>query len=209
MYLEQDNPEDAIVILKELLSVNGEDTDEARYAALELADTYFKLAQHGDGNGEWADKSIEILDDFLKKYPDDPETAWVKRHRVLIDSIIVKRLQGCADYYHRIGRQDVAKKYLTEIIRDYSDTREAVKAEKMLAEISEDYQAPVGEIPRTQVPEYEYQRFTVPEEDSPVMIAPENSNGKWLLPVRDLRSDVKIDARRPVLPERTDSDDEI
>ena len=73
---------------------------------------------------------------FKKKYPDDPEILWVKRHRMLINSVIVKRLQDCADYYHRIGRDDVAKDYLVEILRDYSETPEAVNAERMLAEIS-------------------------------------------------------------------------
>ena len=135
MYLDQDKPEPAIAVLKDLLLINP-DTEEARYASLELADTYFKLAKLGDGKGEWSGRCIEILDDFQKKYPDDPEILWVKRHRMLINSVIVKRLQDCADYYHRIGRDDVAKDYLVEILRDYSETPEAVNAERMLAEIS-------------------------------------------------------------------------
>ena len=69
--------------------------------------------------------------------------------------------------------------------------------------------APENETSPVEGYKYEYTRSAIPLEKAPILTAPENSDGKWLLPVLDLKSDVKIDAGKTVLPERTYSDDEI
>ncbi len=175
---------------------------------LDLADTYCILAQYGDGDGAWAAKCIEILDQFAKDYPDDPEMSWVRKTRMKIDEIILERLYGCAVYNHRIGRDDTARTYLVEIIHNYGDREEAKKAEELLSQIDRSYTPPPENYPRKPAEKFPYERSQIPTENSPIMIVPENSGGKWLLPVRDLKSDVRIDSSKKI-PERTFSDDEI
>ena len=70
-------PEKAIEKYKEVLSLHP-GTDSAYYAELGLADVYCQLAEHGDGDGNWAKLAIEQLDHFAENNPDAPEIQWVK-----------------------------------------------------------------------------------------------------------------------------------
>jgi hypothetical protein len=49
-------------------------------------------------------------------------------------------------------------------------------------------------------------RNPIPIEDADLLITPENSDGKWLFPIRDLKKDVKTDSRE-TYEERAGSDD--
>ena len=205
MYLDQQKPDKAIEKYKEVLQLHP-GTDSAYYAELGLADVYCQLAERGDGDGRWATLAIEQLDHFAENNPEAPEIQWVKEQRLAIDKIQAKRLHDLAKYHHRNGRDDLAMHYLNQVVQRYGETEHAIPSEKLLAKIDETYEAPPDAMPRVDPAQYDFVRNPIPLEDSDLLITPENSDGKWLLPIRDLKKDIKTDSRESY-EERAGSDE--
>ena len=205
MYLEKQKPDKSIEKFKEVLQLHP-GTDSAYYAELGLADVYCQLAERGDGDNHWANLAIEQLDHFAENNPESPEIQWVKEQRLAIDKIQAKRLHDLAKYHHRTGRDDLAEHYLSQVVQRYAETEHAVPSEKLLAKIDETYEAPPDSMPRKDPAKYDFTRNPIPVEDSDLLIAPESSGGKWLLPIRDLKKDIKTDSRE-TYEERAGSDD--
>ena len=149
--------------------------------------------------------ALEQLDHFEETYPEAPEIQWVKEQRLVIDKIQAKRLHDLARYHHRNGRDDLAEHYLNQVVQRYGETEHAIPSEKLLAEIDETYEAPPDAMPRKDPAHYDFVRNPIPLEDSDLLIVPENSDGKWLLPIRDLKKDIKTDSRE-TYEERAGSD---
>ena len=205
MYLSKQMPDKAIEKFKEVLQFHP-GTDSAYYAELGLADVYCQLAERGDGDGRWAALAIEQLDNFIEAHPGAPEIQWVKEQRLAIDKIQAKRLHDLAKYYHRNGRDDLAEHYLSQVVQDYAETEHAIPSEQLLAKIDETYEAPPASMPRKDPAHYDFARSPIPLEDADLLITPENSDGKWLLPIRDLKKDNRTDSRESY-EERAGSDD--
>ena len=207
LYLDEGQTEDALREFKETINLYPE-TQAARYAMLALADTYLQLSRRGDGDGANAQQAIEILDEFLAKYPNDPEVSWAKRGRAEIDSIMAKRLYGLGRYHQRRGEIETAKRYYSEAIRKHGGTEDAKPSEQALAKI-DNYTPPADDAPRKELETPAIERFEIPDEKRPIMVVPENSGGKWLFPVRDLRGDVRQDSRFPTYnePEKVSTND--
>ncbi len=204
MYLTKQKTDQSIEKFKEVLHLHP-GTDSAYYAELGLADVYCQLAERGDGDGRWATLALEQLDHFEETYPEAPEIQWVKEQRLVIDKIQAKRLHDLARYHHRNGRDDLAEHYLNQVVQRYGETEHAIPSEKLLAEIDETYEAPPDAMPRKDPAHYDFVRNPIPLEDSDLLIVPENSDGKWLLPIRDLKKDIKTDSRE-TYEERAGSD---
>ena len=204
MYLSDQKTDQSIEKYKEVLKLHP-GTDSAYYAELGLADVYCQLAERGDGDGRWATLALEQIDHFEETYPEAPELQWVKEQRLAIDKIQAKRLHDLAKYYHRNGRDDLAEHYLNQVVQRYGETEHAIPSEKLLAEIDETYEAPPDAMPRKDPAHYDFVRNPIPLEDSDLLITPENSDGKWLLPIRDLKKDIKTDSRESY-EERAGSD---
>lgn len=194
MYLTKQLPDQSIEKFKEVLQLHP-GTDSAYYAELGLADVYCQLAERGDGDGRWATLALEQLGSFEENHPEAPELQWVKEQRLAIDKIQAKRLHDLAKYHHRNGRDDLAEHYLNQVVQRYGETEHAIPSEKLLAEIDETYEAPPDAMPRKDPAHYDFVRNPIPIEDSDLLIAPESSDGKWLLPIRDLKKDIKTDSR--------------
>ncbi len=205
MYLEAQKPDQSIEKFKEVLQLHP-GTDSAYYAELGLADVYCQLAEHGDGDGRWATLAMEQLDHFSETNPEAPEIQWVKEHRLALDKIQAKRLHDLAKYHHRNGRDDLAEHYLNQVVQRYGETEHAIPSEKLLAEIDETYEAPPDSMPRKDPAHYDFVRNPIPLEDSDLLIVPENSDGKWLFPIRDIKKDIKTDSRESY-EERAGSDE--
>lgn len=205
MYLSKQDPDKAIEKFKEVLQFHP-GTDSAYYAELGLADVYCQLAEHGDGDGHWAALAIEQLDHFMEAHPEAPEIQWVKEQRLAIDKIQAKRLHDLAKYYHRNGRDDLAEHYLSQVVQNYAETEHAIPSEKLLAKIDETYEAPPASMPRKDPAHYDFVRNPIPLEDADLLISPENSDGKWLFPIRDLKKDIRTDSRESY-EERAGSDE--
>ena len=166
-------------------------TRAAHDATLELASILFQLARNGDGDNAYSRRTLEVLDEFEKKYPDSDEIPWVKKHRQLVLDFIARRLDAIGTYYESVGRRETAGRYFAEVVKNYSDTTQAAESEKKLAELDKEYKAPVNR------PPYEPYRYPVVRETQgkewmPIRVTPEQSDNKWLFPVRDLHKTVII-----------------
>lgn len=205
LYMEKQKPELAIEKYKEVRRLHPE-TKTARYATLELAHTYSTLAERGDGDGAWCNQAMEVLLAFEEKYPDDPEMPWIKQQKEKLDKLTAERLHQNAKYYKRIGRTDLARRNLNQVVQLYGNTEYSIKSEQLLAEIDandktippdEKYYAPDPDSPfREPDYQYEYERNTIPVDEEKILFSPENSGGKWLLPIINLKTDIE-----PVTPE--------
>ncbi len=200
IYLENGKADQAIRLFRENVSLHPE-TEAARYSRLELINAYMDMAKSGDGDGAWTRLAMESLNEFIKTYPEDREIPWAKQSLDKIRALHAERLYGIAKYYHRIGRNDLAERYLARVIQEHGTSEHSEKSEKLLAEIDSKYTPPPADAPREKAYQHEFERNTIPREHSPVMIIPENSDGKWLLPIRNLKNDTIQDSRDPV-PER-------
>ncbi len=208
IHQEENHLLQAVDEYKEIMDLHP-DSEAARYAYVELAGLYCLLAERGDGDGSWAKLATKQLDDFIAKYPADPEITWAKQKRAHMDELNAKRLYGLASYYHKDGKDAVAKKYLGQIVRDYGASENAIPAEQLLAEIDRTYTPPEKTAKRTEIPQPEaIKRNTIPLERARIILVPENSNGRHLLPIRDLELNRVRDTRTDS-PERTVSDEDI
>lgn len=166
-------------------------TQAAHDAVLELASVLFQLAKNGDGDNAYSRRTLEVLDEFEKKYPRSKEIYWVKKHRQKVLDFIAERLDAIGSYYKSIGRKETAGQYFAEVVKNYSDTRQAAKSEEKLASLEKDYKISRG---KAQYVPYKYPIVKKADEQewTPIVTTPEESRNKWLLPVRDLTKSVII-----------------
>ena len=202
IYLNGQQPEKAAEEFKKTVQLYPE-TKEAKYAALELANVYVQQAENGDGDGKYAKEATEVLNLFLEKHPGDSETAWVRESLKKVNSYTAKRYCKLGDFYRKEGNNETAERYYALVLTEYPDTPEAETAEKKLAELDKDFTS------SRKVYSKEEKQFiinTLPEEQQTILVAPEDSNGRWLLPVRNIRSTVSAPAKTTEQSEVVDDD---
>ena len=166
-------------------------TRAAHDATLELASILFQLAKNGDGDNAYSRRTLEVLDEFEKKYPGSDEIPWVRKHRQMVLDFIARRLDAIGTYYESIGRKETAGQYFADVVKNYSDTTQAAESEKKLAELDKEYPAPANR------PLYVPYRYPVVREKQgkewmPIRVTPEQSDNKWLFPVRDLQKTIIV-----------------
>lgn len=182
LYLDNDMPDKAIQCFADTIKLHP-DSEEARYAALELSNTLLHKSRHGDGDNQNAKLAIEAFDSFLEKHPDDPQADWIKRSRDEVYSIMAERLYNIGKFYMDAKKYDVAQRYFSTVIRDYTKTKPASAAEQKLAEIDKEYKAKgLHWTPERRA----FQESGFPREDAPIIHTPVNE-GRWLLPIRDVK----------------------
>lgn len=160
-------------------------TRSAHDATLELASILFQLAKNGDGDNAYSRRTLEVLDEFEKKYPASPQLFWVKKHRQKVLDFVAERLDAIGSYYESIGRKETARQYFAEVVKNYSDTRQAAESEKKLAALEKEYVIQEG---KGEYSPYKYPAVKQKEMDvwMPVMAAPDKNSNQWFFPVRDL-----------------------
>ena len=158
------------------------DAKACRYAYLALANGLYELSRRGDGDGAYNRESYELFKTFLEKYPDAPEAPWVKVRMVRSRDIQAGRLYELAEYYERAGRKEASERYLAQVLKDYPDTTSADASERLLVKLDstfvpEDFrEKPEGRLPH-------YRTRPIPAEASQLLIAPGDSDRRFLLPV--------------------------
>ncbi len=176
--------EEAVKELRVLLR-DYPDAPERKYAYLALGGLLSHLAEHGDGDSRFSREAQVVFHEYSAEYPDTPEQEFVDKAALKSKDVQAERLLGISKYYERIGRGDASQRYLNLILRDYPDTAAAAESEKRLVKLDDTY-IPDGFreelIPR--LPTYE--KRSIPTEESNLMIVPENSNGRYLLPIYDI-----------------------
>lgn len=182
--LKADKNDKALTLLKEIIRIYP-DTEAARYAMLELGNAFSEMSLAGDGDGKHFDEAMSIFKEFKEKYPNLSENEWVKHSEAKARNAYAQRLHNIAAFYHREGRDEPAAAYLMEVMRRFPDTKSAAESEKLLTQIDKNY-FPEKVAPAV-APEYpKYETLKFPEEPRKLLLAPENSNGKFLLPIYDL-----------------------
>ncbi len=184
LYGRENKPKEAVEQLRILIQEYPE-TDECRMAHLALAEELCILAERGDGDGSFNLEGREVLENYLKRYPNSTEDAWARRTLLKLRDIQAARLHNLAKFYERQGRTQVAERYLAEVLRDYPDTETATASEEMLIELDRNF---VPDDFREEVsPRYPaYRAYTLPTEAKKLLIAPENSDRRFLQPIYDL-----------------------
>jgi hypothetical protein len=150
-----------------------------------LSNALFQLSQKGDGDGKYNREAVTVLNTFLAKYPNAPECDWVRKCLLKTKDINAQRLYGIASFYHRFGRNEPAERYLSDVMKQYPDSLAADRSEELLTKIDKTY-VPEGFRPEIESREQKYREIPLPPEASDTITVPENSNGKWLLPIKDL-----------------------
>jgi outer membrane protein assembly factor BamD (BamD/ComL family) len=207
LYLDAQKPDKAIKCFKDTIKLHP-GTPSAKYASLELCNTLLQLSRRGDGDGKYSGQALEAFDQFLAAYPGDPSKAWVERAKEEVKGIIAKRLNGLASYYHRLGKDEVAERYLTQVIKEYPGTEPVNKSEDMLASIDQSYKIAPDRKEYMEEPRF-YQHKLIPSQEAPIIAVPENSDGKWLLPIKDLKYGVKYDNRQGPPKKEPGKDDSL
>ena len=184
LLIETNKVDKAMEYLRQIIKQHPE-TPECKYAYLELGNALFQLSQKGDGDGKYNREALEVFNAFLTKYPKAPECDFVRKCLLKSKDINAQRLLGMAKFYQRIGRTEPAERYLNDVLKQYPDSLAADKSETMLTKIDKTY-VPEGFRPEVESRNQSFKQIPIPQEASPVMVVPENSDGKWLLPIKDL-----------------------
>ena len=183
-YLKSGENDKALKLLKEIIRIYP-DTETARYAMLELGNAFSEMSLSGDGDGKHFDEAMSIFREFKEKYPNLSENEWVAQCENRVRNAYAERLHNIAKFYHREGRDEPAAAYLLEVMRRFPNTKAAAESEKLLTKLDKTYfPEKVAPAVPPEYPKYETLKF--PEEQRTLLLAPENSNGKFLLPIYDL-----------------------
>ena len=183
-YLNNVQNDKAFKLLREVIKLYPQ-TQAARYAMLELGNAFSELSLAGDGDGRNFDEAMTIFREFKQKYPNSSEKSWIDQCEVHARNAYAKRLYNIAQFYYREGENQPAVNYLTEVMRRFPGTPAATDSEKLLTELDKSY-FPEQVHPETISEHPQYQIYQLPAEKRKLLLAPENSNGKFLLPIYDL-----------------------
>ena len=161
------------------------DAPERKLALLRLGATLYAMAEHGDGDGAFSREAETVFETFNREFPEATERESVQKMHLRVRENEAKRLFTTAEYYRRHERLNAAEAYLAQILREYPDTRQVNDAEELLTELDPTF---VPERYMTEVPdtEYNFPVYQIPEEQGELLITPEGSDGKYLLPIRAL-----------------------
>lgn len=183
-YLNESKNDLALKLLREIIRCYPQ-TEAARFAMLELGNALSEMSLSGDGDGKQFEEAMSVLQEFRKRYPDLSENEWVIQCENNARSAYAKRLYNIAKYYQREGRTEPAEIYLLDVLRRFPNTEAAIESEKLLTEMDKSY-FPEQIAPEVPPPYIQYEMLKFPDEPRKLLLAPENSNGKFLLPIYDL-----------------------
>ena len=152
---------------------------------------------------EYAREALETLENFMEKHPDDTEIAWIRRSIEKVNSHIARRYCKLGDFYKKSGKNETAEHYYAMVLSDYPDTPEAREAEKKLAVLDKEF------IPMKKPYEPKKRKFVetkFPEEPEVLLVQPDDSNGSFLLPVKDLKRNISAPQKITDIKEKVDDD---
>ena len=188
MYIENDEYKKSLTILRELIRKHPK-TKAAKYGRFELANALVQLAgKAGDGDGAYAREAEDVLDESLKIYPNDPETQWLKESHNETDAVRAERLYKLAEFYESRNNKEAAIRYYRDLISRFPENEYAAKSEKHLLKLDDKYK-PRKSLKTKSVNPYPITK--IPEECGMILVTPEASGGKWMLPIDDLDLDGK------------------
>ena len=184
--------EDSIRHLRAVVQDHPE-SEQHKYALLGLGEMLFFRSRRGDGDGKLNREAVAVCEEFRKQYPDASELPYVENCILRGKDIQSERMLGIARFYNRTGRKQAAQQYLNMVLKEFPDSQSAAASEALLVKIDKEY-TPEEFLPEVKSRVLSSPRRALPPEERPLLIAPENSNGKYLLPVYDVMGTQKKDS---------------
>ncbi len=163
------------------------EASQQKYALLALGEMLYFLSRKGDGDGRLNREALEVFEDFRKHYPGASEMPYVDKCILEGKDIQSERMLGIAQFYNRTGRKQAAQQYLNRVLKEYPDSLSAAESERLLVKLDKEY-TPDEFPPEIKPRLLSSPRRAIPDEGQILLIAPENSNGRYLLPIYDLKS---------------------
>lgn len=186
MYLEDGKIEKSLQIFRQIIKQHPK-SPEDKFARFELANALVQMAgKAGDGDGRYAREAEEVLKEALKKYPKDPETQWIKQSILDTDEVRAKRLYDIGTFYVSRKNPEAATRYFHELLARYPESTYADNTEKELGKLDENFKPSETKKKKYKNP---YPITELQDEPKIILIAPQASGGKWLLPLEDLDLD--------------------
>lgn len=186
---EDGKPQEALKQLRSLVKEHPQ-APEHKLGLLMLGEMLFQLSRKGDGDGRYNREAIAVFHQFKSAYPDADENDFIDKLLLKSKDIQAERLLNMARYYRRNDRPAVAERYLNTVLKEYPDSLSADESEKLLVTLDDTY-TPEGYRPAMPPREQLFQVHRIPEEESRLLIVPENSGGRFLRPIYDLGLDKK------------------
>ena len=191
LYDKEGKVDDAIRHLRALVK-DYPDSAQYKYGLLGLGEMLYFRSRRGDGDGQLNREAVAVFEEFRKKFPDATELPYVESCILRGKDIQAERMLGIARYYNRTGRKQAAQQYLNMVLKEFPDSKSAADSESLLVKIDKEY-VPEDFLPEVKSRELTSPRRALPAEEQPLLIAPENSGGKYLLPVYDVMGAQKKD----------------
>lgn len=181
-YVVDKKHEKAIDIYKTMI-LQYKSSPLTRLAYLDLASIYLQLATSGDGDGSKLRQARINLKEYVEKFPASPEINWAKNMLKKTYEMEAIRLYNLALYYYKNGNENASKRYIKEILVNYPDTKVVEKADELL-DIIEMPLYPKEKLPLPEDPT-KYNKEIMKNTDDRIMVIPENSGNKWLVPLKE------------------------
>ena len=194
LLIDRGKPQEAMPHLREIIEKHS-NSKVCKFAYLELGTALFELSQRGDGDGKYNQECVRVMKEFVLKFPDASERDWAEKIILKSKDTAAERILGMARFYDRINRPDPAERYLNSVLQKYPDTEAAEKSEELLVKMDKTF-APEAFRPEIESRIQTFPNVPIPEEHSELLVVPENSDGKWLLPIRDLGLDKAKEYRK-------------
>lgn len=194
LYDKEGKTEEAIRHLRVLVK-DHPGTLQHKYALLGLGEMLFFRSRRGDGDGRLNREAVAVFEEFRKQYPDATEMPYVEQCILRGKDIQSERMLGIARFYNRTGKKQAAQQYLNMVLKEFPDSKSAAESEALLVKIDKEY-TPEAFLPEVKPRELSSPRRALPEEEHPLLIAPENSGGKYLLPIYDVKGVQKKDTAK-------------
>jgi hypothetical protein len=185
--LENGDNKKALKTFRDLMKRHP-DSREAKFARFELANALKQMAgRAGDGDGRYTREADAVLKETMKLYPEDPETQWIKESLETTEELKARRLYEWAEFYYSRDNPDAATRYFNDLLARYPTCVYREKAVRRLKQLDpSSYMSPPPSKKKNSNP---YPVKPMVYEKEVILVPPEASGGKWLLPIPDLDLD--------------------
>ena len=206
MLQQDDNDDIAAVATYHKLIANYPRSDEAGYARIYIAQFSIRNMNGIHGNLEFIRDAKTQLRLFMNQYKKHPLLEEAKEQLKGVEEVEAERMYNLALFYldplHK--REAAAKRYLYKVVVDFPDSEAALAAEKKLAELDENYKGEIRSQKEVKKELDALQKQLEQEVLNPILtkpqnkerstrriiVRPEDSKGKYLVPVEDLGLDL-------------------
>ena len=187
VYLEESKHIKALDMFRQIIKEHP-NTEESKFARFELANALVQLsAKAGDGDGAYAREAEENLKELMRDYTNSSETKWIQQSIKDTNEVRAKRLYTIAEFYKSRKNDEAASRYYNDLLARYPSSSYARDAKQYFKKTVPNYNPPAY-VAKQQI---DYPITKLKGEPKVILIAPQASGGKWLLPVEDLDLDGK------------------